>query len=99
MRKLIHLLQSVGLVTGLVVGVIDMAGITFDARATLVKISQESSAGLGDFDANVLGYLNPFSTNLTTSAFYQFGSPIGLHDQFRLGKLLHRRLRHWLPGQ
>lgn len=75
MFKLIKLMQSTVLVTGLVVGVIGMAGVTFDARATLVKISQESSAGLGDFDANVLGYLNPFSTALTTSAFYQLGSP------------------------
>ena len=40
-----------------------------------IRVSQESVAGVGDFDANVLGFIDPFITALTTVAFYQYGSP------------------------
>jgi hypothetical protein len=46
-----------------------------DAEATLIRVSQESGAGAGDFDANVLGFVNPFVTPLTAAGFYQYGTP------------------------
>lgn len=45
------------------------------AEATLIRVSQESEAGAGDFDFNILGFINAFETPLTTSAFYQYGNP------------------------
>lgn len=48
-----------------------------DAIALEVRVSQESAAGLGDFDSNVFGMIEGFSTTLTTSDFYQYGTPNG----------------------
>jgi hypothetical protein len=48
-----------------------------DAEAVLIRVSQESSAGAGDFDANVLGFVDPFVTALSTGDFYQYGTPHG----------------------
>jgi hypothetical protein len=48
-----------------------------EAEAVPIRVSQESSAGVGDFDANVLGFVNPFATPLTTADFYQYGNPNG----------------------
>ncbi len=45
------------------------------AQAAVFRVSQESSSGSGDFDANVLGFVNPFSTSLSTAAFYQYDTP------------------------
>jgi uncharacterized repeat protein (TIGR01451 family) len=42
-----------------------------------IRISQESSPGLGDFDANVLGYVSPYATSLSTAGYYQYGTPYG----------------------
>ncbi|HIE31699.1 MAG TPA: tandem-95 repeat protein [Methanosarcinales archaeon] len=42
-----------------------------------VRVSQESSPGAGDFDANILGYVSPYATNLSTSGYYQYGTPYG----------------------
>jgi hypothetical protein len=45
---------------------------------TTVRVSQESAPGAGDFDANVLGSIQPFSLPAqTASTVYQYGSPIG----------------------
>jgi hypothetical protein len=55
-----------------------MNGVALDARASLmIEVSQESAAGAGDFDANVLGFINPFITGLTIAGFYQYGVPNG----------------------
>ena len=40
-----------------------------------VRVSQESSPGAGDFDANVLGYVSPYATSLSTVGYYQYGTP------------------------
>ena len=42
-----------------------------------IRVSQESSAGAGDFDANVLGYVSPYTTSLSTAGYYQYGTPYG----------------------
>jgi hypothetical protein len=45
---------------------------------TAVRISQESAPGAGDFDANVLGSILPFSlATQTASTVYQYGRPFG----------------------
>ena len=46
-------------------------------RPATIRISQESSPGAGDFDANVLGYVNPYTTTLTAAGYYQYGTPYG----------------------
>ncbi len=55
-------------------------------RAALIEVSQESSAGAGDFDANVLGTIQTFNTPDTTLDFYAYGAnssfngPVSLTD-------------------
>ena len=47
------------------------------AHAGLIRVSQESAAGAGDFDANVLGVIESFvptPATLTVAQFYQYGS-------------------------
>jgi hypothetical protein len=36
-------------------------------------VSQESAPGAGDFDANILGFIDPFPTGLTAAGFYNYG--------------------------
>ncbi|MHC4718240.1 MAG: GEVED domain-containing protein, partial [Planctomycetota bacterium] len=45
--------------------------------AGTIRVSQESVPGAGDFDANVLGYVDPYTSGLTTSGYYQYGTPYG----------------------
>ena len=40
-----------------------------------VRVSQESAPGVGDFDNNILGYVDPYVTPLTTAGYYQYGIP------------------------
>ncbi|MBD1892647.1 hypothetical protein [Coleofasciculus sp. FACHB-SPT9] len=40
--------------------------------ATMLKVSQESKPGLGDFDSNILGFVEAFSTNKTAANHYQY---------------------------
>lgn len=47
------------------------------ASAATIRVSQESAAGAGDFDANVLGTIDSYATTLTLSGFYQYGTPNG----------------------
>ncbi len=54
--------------------VLGTSGLAPSAEAVSFRVSQESSAGAGDFDANVLGSIDAFATGLTTSAFYQYDS-------------------------
>jgi hypothetical protein len=51
--------------------------MTVSAEASAFRVSQESVAGSGDFDANVVGYITPFSTGLTAANFYRYGNPDG----------------------
>lgn len=49
--------------------------VSTSANALVIRVSQESSAGAGDFDTNVLGTIDSWSTSMTSSAFYKYGSP------------------------
>ena len=42
------------------------------SAASVIQVSQESSAGLGDFDANILGNINAFSHGGTAASFYNY---------------------------
>lgn len=46
-------------------------------HAALIRVSQESASGAGDFDSNILGYVDYWSSPLSTSQFYQYGTPNG----------------------
>jgi len=52
-----------------------LIGVSLTAQSATIRVSQESSAGAGDFDANVLGFIDSFSTGLGIANFYQYGSP------------------------
>ncbi len=52
-----------------------LLSVATSAHALSIRISQESSAGAGDFDSNILGAMTPFVTSLSASGFYQYGSP------------------------
>ncbi|MCD4716145.1 MAG: PEP-CTERM sorting domain-containing protein [Desulfobacterales bacterium] len=45
------------------------------AEAVSIRVSQESATGVGDFDANILGYIDTFTTGMTASGFYSWGNP------------------------
>lgn len=53
---------------------VGMTGFSTDAEAALIRVSQESAAGVGDFDANVLGTINAFESLLTASAYYNYNN-------------------------
>jgi hypothetical protein len=44
------------------------------ANAGLIRVSQESAVGAGDFDANVLGSIDAFSSLLTASQYYAYNT-------------------------
>lgn len=44
-------------------------GLPTPANAIPIEVSQESAAEAGDFDSNVLGFIDPFNTGLTTAGF------------------------------
>jgi len=54
-----------------------LISVSATAQSALIRVSQESATGAGDFDANVLGTISTFDTALTSAAFYQYGSPNG----------------------
>jgi len=47
------------------------------SEAGLIRVSQESLPGAGDFDLNILGFVSSFSTPLTAAGFYQYNVPHG----------------------
>jgi len=47
------------------------------AQAATIRVSQESSQGAGDFDANIVGSIQSFSTTDSVATFYSFGDPVG----------------------
>ena len=68
--------RSVSLAAALVASVA-FYGLAGPAHAGQIRVAQESAAGAGDFDANVLGFVNPFNTPLTHAGFYQYNVPNG----------------------
>ncbi len=46
------------------------------AFAGMIRVSQESAAGAGDFDNNILGAIEVYSGSGTFADFYQYGSPV-----------------------
>ena len=68
--------QALCLVVGSGILAVTLSSAT-EAEATTItyRVAQESSAGAGDFDANVLGFVDPFNTALTAAAFYQYHNP------------------------
>lgn len=54
-----------------------LLGICVTAHSAQIRVSQESAAGVGDFDANVLGFVDVFATGMTIANFYQYGNPNG----------------------
>ncbi len=52
-----------------------LLGVSITAHSAQVRVSQESAGGVGDFDANVLGFIDTFSTGLSIAGFYQYNSP------------------------
>ena len=63
--------------SAVLLGLACAAGAVGSASAVTIRVSQESGAGAGDFDANVLGFVDPFSTALTIAGFYQYSVPNG----------------------
>lgn len=62
------------------IGKLAVAGLTAvlvlaasQASALTIRVSQESSAGAGDFNANVLGFITDYSSAMTTAGFYAYG--------------------------
>ncbi len=51
-----------------------LVGGVSPAHAVTIRVSQESAAGLGDFDSNVLGTLTPYSTTDSASDFYGYNT-------------------------
>lgn len=43
--------------------------------SVLVRVSQESTIGAGDFDNKILGFIDPFGTTKTAKDFYQYNIP------------------------
>ena len=68
--------QGTALLAGLVL-TLGLSAMPGHAEAGIIRVSQESAAGAGDFDANVLGSIDPFVTALTIAQFYQYGTPNG----------------------
>ena len=63
--------------TAHLIALVALIGIALPAHAAMVRVSQESSAGAGDFDANVLGFIDTYTTTLAIGGFYQYNSPDG----------------------
>ncbi len=51
-----------------------MLSIATNAEAGLIRVAQESSFLAGDFEDNVLGFINPFQTTETAADYYDFSS-------------------------
>lgn len=46
--------------------------------ATIIRVSQESKPGVGDFESNPLGFIEAFSTPKTTAAYYAYNAGFNL---------------------
>ncbi len=49
--------------------------VSLGAQSAVIRVSQESAAGAGDFDTNVLGFIDSYSTPLTIANYYQYDTP------------------------
>lgn len=47
-------------------------GMCLPAQALLIRVAQESTVGAGDFDSNILGLINTYSTTGTHASFYRY---------------------------
>lgn len=47
------------------------------AQSAQIRVSQETSAGAGDFDSNILGYIDAIVHAGTIADFYAYGTPNG----------------------
>ena len=48
--------------------------VPFVANADQIRVSQESAASVGDFDANVLGFIDVFDSVLSASDYYGYNT-------------------------
>lgn len=51
-----------------------LVSVSFSAHSVTIRVSQETSAGAGDFDANILGQITTYATTETSAAFYNYGA-------------------------
>ena len=51
-----------------------LLALTSTAHSALIRVSQESAAGAGDFDANVLGFIDPYASALTATQYYNYNN-------------------------
>jgi len=51
-----------------------LLGMSLAAQSATIRVSQESSAGAGDFDSNVLGFVDSYSSALTASEYYGYST-------------------------
>jgi hypothetical protein len=58
-------------------GALGLVSVAPTAEAVQIRVSQESVAGLGDFDANILGFVSPFTSLMTAVQVYQYNNPFG----------------------
>ena len=50
-----------------------LVSISFAAQSAMIRVSQESSAGAGDFDLNVLGTISAYDSLLSAAQYYNYG--------------------------
>ena len=68
------------MIRGRVIGLallVALAATSTHSLAVTIRVSQESSAGAGDYNANVLGYITAYGHTGTIADFYQYGAPNG----------------------
>ncbi len=46
--------------------------VTLPVYGGVIRVSQESAAGAGDYDYNILGYITPYSTSYTAAGYYRY---------------------------
>lgn len=61
--------------TRLLIIAVSMTCIAMNVQAGFIQVSQETSAGADDFDANILGTIETYSTSLSIADFYSYNNP------------------------
>ena len=64
------------------------------AQAWRIRVSQESAVGIGDFDTNVLGFIETFQTTDTLAGFYNysggsFNGPVDINSNATQNFFVH----------
>ena len=59
-------------------GALGLVGVAPTAEAIQIRVSQETGAGLDDFDANILGFVSPFVAGVgdTAADVYSYSNPL-----------------------